>query len=207
MSEWDGEYHEWLQGVEKPLHFWTNVWQAGRIIECMMRLKTFVDDEAASIVCLEESHIKDTAPPRIDGWPNFRYSHDLIDLVWRCQRLDPEDRPTPSELLKLIKQRAPKHNRGMEDWGNSTWIRNREETPRPNIYGGVTRRSEILKERVKAGRLNFLNGYPLDWARRYYQLDVDLPVGCDLAFYGNKDPAKLNTIAVIPPKKPEWGCW
>lgn len=196
MSQWDYELRMWLQGVEKPLHSWTNVWQAGRIIECMMRLQKSLNHERDSIICMEESPIKDRDPPRIDGFPNFRYSQDLIDLVWHCQRLDPEQRPTPSELLELIKQRAPKHNRGMDEWGTAIWIQKREAAPpRPKTDDEVARRPESIN-------LDFLDGYPPDWAERYRQLDVDLPIGCDLAFYGNKDPAKLNTRAIIHPREP-----
>lgn len=58
MSQWDSELRMWLQGVENPLYSWTNVWQTGRIIECMMRLQRSVNSEQYSIVCMEESSIK-----------------------------------------------------------------------------------------------------------------------------------------------------
>lgn len=196
MSQWDSELRLWLQDVDKPLHSWTNVWQAGRIIECMMRLQKSVNHEQYSIVCMEEFPIKDRDTPRIDGFANFRYSEDLIDLVWRCQRLDPEQRPTPSELLELIRQRAPKHDCSMDEWGTATWIQEREAAPpRPKIDDEVARRPDSIN-------LDFLDGYLPDWAERYRQLDVDLPVGCDLAFYGNRDLAKLNTRAIIHPREP-----
>ncbi|KAH0027187.1 hypothetical protein KCU78_g4067, partial [Aureobasidium melanogenum] len=185
----------WLQEIKKPLYSWTNIWQAGRTIECMMRLKTKLDHEKISLICVAESCIKDE-PPIIEGSPKFRYSEDLIDLVWRCQRLDPEQRPTPAELLGLIRSRASKHNRGMDEWGNATWIQRREATPQPKTYTVVATSSASTN-------VDFLDGYPPDWAERYRQLDVRLPKGCDLAFYGYRDPARLNTRARIPPRKPE----
>lgn len=150
----------WLRGIDKPVYSWTNVWQAGRTIECMMRLKVKLDHEKASLICENNSFIKGD-PPKIEGFPKFKYSEDLIDLVERCQRFKPEERPTPAELLGLIRSRASKHNRGMDEWGNATWIQNREATTvRPTTYAGVTKRSVSLGERVDAGKLDFLNEIP-----------------------------------------------
>ncbi|KAH0281420.1 hypothetical protein KCU91_g257, partial [Aureobasidium melanogenum] len=183
------------QAKDQPIYSWTNVWQAGRTIECMMRLNTKLDHEKASLVCDDNSRIK-IEPPKIEGCPNFRYSDDLIDLVERCQRFEPEQRPTPAQLLGLIRSRASKHNRGMDEWGNATWIRNREGAPRPKTYTLVATSSASTN-------VDFLDGYPREWAQRYRQLDVRLPMGCDLAFYGYRDPARLNTQARIPPRKPD----
>ncbi|KAG9764056.1 hypothetical protein KCU75_g9750, partial [Aureobasidium melanogenum] len=130
---WCDTKYGWEQAKDQPIYSWTNVWQAGRTIECMMRLNTKLDHEKASLVCDDNSRIK-IEPPKIEGCPNFGYSDDLIDLVERCQRFEPEQRPTPAQLLGLIRSRASKHNRGMDEWGNATWIRNREGAPRPKPY-------------------------------------------------------------------------
>lgn len=58
-----------------------------------------------------------------------------------------------------------------------------------------------MKKRGAAGKLDFLNEFPLEWAKRYHELDMDLPTGTELLFYGNKDFAKVGTQAVIPPRK------
>jgi len=194
------------RGIEdKPLYSWTNIWQTGRIIECLMNLKQRMDHEKFSLVAIEDSWIKQE-PPRFEKFPDFRYSDDLIDLVWRCQRHEPEQRPTPAELLKLIRERAPKHNLGMEEWGNATWIQEQErkKANRPKTYAGVLKGkgpTGSMKKREAAGKLGFLNAYPPEWAKRYYDLDMDLPNGAEMLFYGNKDYAKVNTRAYIPPKK------
>jgi len=194
------------RGIEdKPLYSWTNIWQTGRIIECLMNLKQRMDHEKFSLVAIEDSWIKQE-PPRFEKLPDFRYSDDLIDLVWQCQRHEPEQRPTPAELLKLIRERAPKHNLGMEEWGNATWIQEQEKKKanRPKTYAGVLKGkgpTESMKKREAAGKLGFLNAYPPEWAKRYYDLDMDLPNGAEMLFYGNKDYAKVNTQAYIPPKK------
>ncbi|KAH0367738.1 hypothetical protein KCU65_g4446, partial [Aureobasidium melanogenum] len=191
----------WLHEVKKPLYSWTNVWQAGRTIECMMRLEPKLDHEKVSLVCDDDSSIK-KKPPKIEGHPNFSYSKDLIDLVWRCQRKDPEERPTPAELLGLIRSRAPKHNRGMDEWGNATWIRKREAAPIPQTFAVVAKSSASTN-------VDFLDEYPPKWAERYRQLDVRLPRDCDLAFYGWRNPARLNNEARIPSRKPDspWAGW
>ncbi|KAK5999495.1 hypothetical protein QM012_005348 [Aureobasidium pullulans] len=193
---WKDTNYGWERGIDKPVYSWTNIWQAGRTIECMMRLRVKLDHEKYSLVCDDNSRIKED-PPRIEGFPEFRYSDDLIDLVWRCQRFEPEQRPTPTQLLELIRSRAPKHNRGMDEWGNATWIEKREAaSSQPKTY------SEVLVSSASSN-LDFLDGYPPDLAKRYRQLNVSLPMGWDLAFYGYKDPARLNTRARIPPRKPE----
>jgi serine/threonine protein kinase len=199
-----------VDGIErgiynKPLYSWTNVWQTGRTIECMMRLKQRLLYEYVSphfSLVTEDSWLNED-PPKFEEFPNFSYSKDLVDLVWRCQRLNPEDRPTPAELLKLIKERAPKHHRDMDKWGNATWIQEQETKTKTHAktYAGVTKRSESMKKRNEAGKLGFLNAYPPEWAKRYHDLDMDLPTGCEMLFYGKKDFAKVNTQAVIPPKK------
>jgi serine/threonine protein kinase len=184
----------------KPLYSWTNVWQTGRTIECMMRLKPRLPYEDPEMVVDQDSWIK-AYPPKYEKFPGFKYSDDLIDLVWRCQRFKPEQRPTPAELLQLIKRRAPRHNKGMEEWGSATWIQNQEK--RAKTYAGVTKKStENMKKRGAAGKLEFLNEFPLEWAKRYHKLDMDLPTGTELLFYGNRDFAKVGTQAVIPPRKP-----
>ncbi|CAD0087806.1 unnamed protein product [Aureobasidium vineae] len=105
------------QAIEKPLHSWTNVWQAGRTIESMMYLRTVVR-EGQDEICIEDCPIKDKDPIDIKGFPDFKYSDDPIDLVWRCQRFEPESRPTTTELLELVSERAPKHGRGMDTWAD-----------------------------------------------------------------------------------------
>ena len=183
-----------LRGIDKPVYSWTNVWQVGRTIECMMRLKTMLLHEQVSLICDRDSRIKKD-PPKFKRLPKFKYSSDLIDLVERCQRFEPEERPTPAELLGLIRSLAPKHNGGMDEWGNAKWIKNREAAPQPKTYSVVATSSA-------SSNMDFLDGYPPDWAESYRQLDVKLPRGCDLAFYGNLNPARLNTRANIPERKP-----
>ncbi|CAD0115213.1 unnamed protein product [Aureobasidium uvarum] len=103
--------------IERPLHSWTNVWQTGRTIESMMHLRTVVREDQDEI-CIGDCPIKDKDPIDIKGFPDFKYSDDLIDLVWRCQRFEPEQRPTTTELLELIQERALQHSRGMDTWAD-----------------------------------------------------------------------------------------
>jgi serine/threonine protein kinase len=66
---------------DRPLYSWTNVWQTGRTIECMMHLKQRMDHEKYSLVVDSDSYIKKT-PPKFEKFPDFKYSDDLIDLVY-----------------------------------------------------------------------------------------------------------------------------
>lgn len=74
---------------DTPLYSWTNVWQTGRTIECMMRLEPRLPYEDPEMVVDQDSWIK-ANPPKYGKFPGFKYSDDLIDLVWRCQRFKPE---------------------------------------------------------------------------------------------------------------------
>ena len=196
----------WSQGLKKPLHSWTNVWQAGRTIESMMQLRPFVRDDH-NYIGVEDCPIKDKDPPRFEAFPNFRYSDDLIDLVWRCQRAQPEQRPTPTKLLELIKQRAPKHSRGMDTWGNEEWVAQREAASRPWTRPhsvGISPLSVSTIIREQAGKLDFLDEYPdKNLANRYRHLDVDLPEGCALVYSGGRNTNKVGDLAFVPPPKQE----
>ena len=191
----------WHYGLDKPLHSWTNVWQAGRTIESMMQLRHFVRDDHDFDV-IADCPIKDKGAPKFDLFPCFKYSDDLIDLVWRCQRAQPEQRPTPIELLKLIEERAPRNSRGMDTWGNEDWVKQHEDATRDYYKGpphGVPPLSHSTILRGQAGKLDFLDDYPdKNLANRYRQLDVDLPEGCALIYSGARNTNKVGDIVDLP---------
>jgi hypothetical protein len=87
------------------------------------------------LIGVEDCPIKTTDPVNIEGFPDFKYSEDLTDLVWRCQRATPERRPTPTEPLGLVKTYASKHSRGMDIWGNEEWIAEQETHGKPHKVG------------------------------------------------------------------------
>jgi serine/threonine protein kinase len=70
-----------------PLYSWTNVWQLGRTIECMMRLRYSRDRNWNDNTINLDSQIK-VDPPRHRAGPDFLYSQDLIDIVWQCGQYD-----------------------------------------------------------------------------------------------------------------------
>lgn len=45
MSKWYGSQDNPQQGIQEPLFSWTNMWQAGRMIEALMRRKKIVQDD------------------------------------------------------------------------------------------------------------------------------------------------------------------
>ncbi|KAH0269648.1 hypothetical protein KCU91_g8576, partial [Aureobasidium melanogenum] len=187
MSKWYGMQDIPQQGIKEPLHSWTNIWQAGRMIEALMRRKKIVqDDDWRDKYGQNESLIKQY-PPQDPWFPEFKYSNELIEIVWRCQRFDPKLRPSPTELLAYIKQHAPNHTHGMERWANADWIAEQEVIhesmldTNPEKAEGFSAR---MQARALAGQLLFLNEFPdQDLAERYANLDMDLPEGCLLAYH------------------------
>jgi hypothetical protein len=98
----DVETHVEEQEEHLPLYSWTNVWQLGRTIECMMRLRYSRDRNWDNNMIDLNSQIK-VDPLRHGARSNFLYSEDLIDIVWQCGQHDAESRPTPSDLLDMMK--------------------------------------------------------------------------------------------------------
>lgn len=198
MSKWYGNQDIPQQGIQEPLHSWTNIWQAGRMIEALMRRKRIVqDDDWRDKYGQIDSSIKQY-PPQDPWFPEFKYSNELIEIVWRCQRFDPKLRPSPTELLAYIKQHAPNHTHGMERWANAEWIAEQEVIhesmldTNPEKAEGFSAR---MQARALAGQLLFLNEFPdQDLAERYANLDMDLPEGCLLAYHGKDDPARKGRI-------------
>ncbi|KAI4720484.1 hypothetical protein E4T48_03199 [Aureobasidium sp. EXF-10727] len=173
----DVEYHE---VITAPLDSWSNVWQLGRTIECMMRLETSPDDREYRDVSARESAIK-THPRHFQAVPMFRYSDKLVNLF------EPEHRPLPEELLSAINEDSPPHIHGMDVWGNEDWIAERYRE-----LGIVTddRRKAMkasIYKRAQAGRLWFLHDFNNPYlAQRYRDLDLDLPPQCRLAWMPQK---------------------
>lgn len=175
-----------------------NIWQAGRMVEALMRRKKIVqDDDWRDKYGQTDSSIKQY-PPRDPWFPNFRYSDELVEIVWRCQWFDPKLRPTPTELLAYIQQHAPNHTQGMERWANAEWIAE-QEVIREAILETNTEKAEGFSARMQAralaGQLMFLNDFPdQDLAERYADLDMSLPEECLLAYHGKDDPARKGRI-------------
>lgn len=133
-----------------------------------------------------------TYPPQ-DGWfSDFKYSDELVEIVWRCQQFDPKLQPTPTELLAYIQQHAPNHTHGMETWRNAGWAAE-QEIVRHAMLETNPEIAEEFSARMQAHTLTFLNEFPdQDLAERYANLDMDLPGGCGLAYYGMGDPARIG---------------
>ncbi|KAI5235551.1 hypothetical protein E4T43_09188 [Aureobasidium subglaciale] len=180
------------RAINEPLHSWTNVWQAGRVIEFMM-----VKASSANEGTYGDSNIK-KHPPEFDEFPNFRYSNELVEIVWRCQLFDPKARPTPAELLLYIEQHTPAHNKGMDTWGNANWIA-AQELLRPDTYAKAFGRDERIRRRHQAGELSFLPNFGNQaLADRYAKLEMDPPDVCLLAYHGGADPARLGMVGKEP---------
>ncbi|KAI5227295.1 hypothetical protein AUEXF2481DRAFT_296868 [Aureobasidium subglaciale EXF-2481] len=175
------------RAINEPLHSWTNVWQAGRVIEFMM-----VKASTANEGTYGDSNIK-KYPPEFDEFPNFRYSNELIEIVWRCQLFDPKAQPTPAELLLYIEQHAPALNKGMDTWGSANWIAAQKLIKGAPTFVEVIGRDERIRKRIRSGKLSFLKNFEDQaLAKEYANLEMDPPDDCLLAYQGGADPARLG---------------
>jgi serine/threonine protein kinase len=186
-----------------PLYSYTNVWQLGRIIEYMMRLRYSRDRDWDNDTIDRNSRIK-IDPPRHRAEPNFRYSEDLIDIVWQCGQYDAESRPTPSDLLDMIKSISPQHVNRMDVWGTEAWVAEQ--------YGDMGTLTEnhkkfmkaSIKERAGAGKLWFLNDFEdQNLAAQYRELDLDPPQGCELTWRPNAFRDRIGQILGAEDAEPE----
>ncbi|THY30945.1 hypothetical protein D6D01_03053 [Aureobasidium pullulans] len=181
--------YEESEGPDECLNSWTNVWQTGRIIESMMRLDNCVkindwdeDDEED-----RESEIM-ANEPFFDRFQDFKYSKELREIVWRCQRWDPDQRPTPAQIVEYINQHASNHNDDMDIWGTEDWIAEQEQELADLSKEEREEHDARAQERADRPELKFLRYYPdKDLRERYIALDMDIPEGCELAYQGKRD--------------------
>ena len=181
--------YEESEGPGECLDSWTNVWQTGRIIESMMRLDNCVkenewdeDDEED-----RESEIM-TNEPFFDWFQDFKYSKELREIVWRCQRWDPNLRPTPTQIVEYINQHESNHNEDMDIWGTEDWIAEQEQELADLTKEEREDHDARAQERAGRAELKFLRYYPdRDLRERYIALDMDIPEGCELAYQGKRD--------------------
>ncbi|CAD0114064.1 unnamed protein product [Aureobasidium uvarum] len=51
------------------------------------------------------------------------YSADLIGVAELCVRNQPEERPTPQELLQKLEAQIDQHTDGLDRWGTLSWVK------------------------------------------------------------------------------------
>jgi hypothetical protein len=168
------------------LDSWTNMWQLGRTIEVMMRLDELTDCNWGDSTIDRESQIK-SIPPRHRANPEFSYSEALTDIVWQCQQFDPEARPTPNDLLSMIKTIAPFHNHGMDRWGTEDWVAEQYEDMGTLTEDHKKFMKSSIKQRADAGKLWFLQDFEdRNLAAQYRGLDLDVPPEGELEWQPEK---------------------
>ncbi|THW69764.1 hypothetical protein D6D19_08182 [Aureobasidium pullulans] len=209
IDEDDMEDHqiESLRVENLPVHSWTNVWQLGRSIECMMRATGSMNDVdwATATELQRESQIK-RSPPRFDYSPGFQYSTDLVNLVYDCQLFNPKKRPTPRELMEQINENISDHTKFMDYWGTEAWVREQEQYPAQRTKEEKEKLRQKNARRVLDGKLYFLHDYQdKALAERYADLDMDIPEDCALVWGGNEAEYKLGQVARAgdTPQKPD----
>ncbi|KAG9598188.1 hypothetical protein KCU77_g4554, partial [Aureobasidium melanogenum] len=206
----DEEMNDIDQDDAKPtwpvLYSWTNVWQLGKTIESMMRIETHPKDRNWKDPKDRESRIE-VDPPHHKAEPDFLYSEDLVDIVFQCQRFDPKSRPTPGDLLDMVKSFAPFYTLQMDIWGTETWVAQQYEDM--GILTDDHRRAmkASIKKRADAGKLWFLHDFEdQNLAKLYRDLDLDIPPDCELIWrpqrfryrigqiFGAEEPQLVETL-------------
>ncbi|KAG9560532.1 hypothetical protein KCU71_g9675, partial [Aureobasidium melanogenum] len=194
----DEEMNDIDQNDTKPtwpvLYSWTNVWQLGKTIESMMRIETHPKDRNWKDPKDRESRIK-VDPPHHKAEPDFLYSEDLVDIVYQCQRFDPESRPTPVDLLDMVKSFAPFYALHMDVWGTETWVAEQYEDM--GILTDDHRRTmkASIKKRADAGKLWFLHDFEdQNLATLYRDLDLDIPPDCELIWQPQRFRHRIGQI-------------
>jgi serine/threonine protein kinase len=199
----DVETHVEEQEEHLPLYSWTIVWQLGRTIECMMRLRYPRDRNWDNNMIDLNSQIK-VDPPRHGAQPNFPYSEDLIDIVWQCGQHDDESRPTPSDLLDMIKSTSPQHVHRMDFWGTEAWVAEQYEDMDTLTEDRKKFMKASIKERAGAGKLWFLNDFEnQNLAAQYRELDLDPAQGCELTWKPNVFRNRIGQILGAEDSEPE----
>ncbi|KAH0366615.1 hypothetical protein KCU65_g5234, partial [Aureobasidium melanogenum] len=176
------------------LYSWTNVWQLGKTIESMMRIETHPKDRNWKDPKDRESRIK-VDPPHHKAEPDFLYSEDLVDIVWQCQRYDPESRPTPADLLDMIKSIAPFHTQQMDIWGTEKWIAEQYGDMGTLTDDHKRAMKASIKKRADSGKLWFLHDFEdRNLAMLYRDLDLDIPPECELIWRPQRFRDRIGQI-------------
>lgn len=102
---------------------WTNVWQIGRVIQQMMELELIPED----IKYHSDLSEQDMEPvihkdEDVGDFPEKHYSEVLREVVRRCLRFRPEDRPTPQDVIHYISRFGPENCQGMDTFGSDQWM-------------------------------------------------------------------------------------
>lgn len=168
------------KATSSVLYSWTNIWQLGKTIESMMRIETHPADRKWKDPKDRESRIK-VDPPHHRAEPEFLYSEDLVDIVWQCQQFDPESRPTPVDLLDMVKSISPFHVHQMDIWGTENWISEQYEDMGTLTEDHKKTMKASIEKRADAGKLWFLHDFEdRHLATLYRELDMDIPPECEL---------------------------
>jgi serine/threonine protein kinase len=171
----------------------TNVWQIGRVLELMMKLRpdSFGDPSYNSIPGLSGIHLT----PRIltyNYWlpAQENYSDMLKQMVAECLRFEPATRPSPQDLLARIENL--KHLfQGMDTFGSDTWFDVQHQTraalpPPPKPQTEAENIAAQAAEAEKRRRIKQARPYLSTWGqqrvREYVHLGFFAPEHQELLY-------------------------
>lgn len=104
----------------------TNVWQIGRVLEQMMKLRGGFPNIDYQAGRKEADMI-----PEIIGWQGTytgqNYSIQLRKMVNRCLQFHPDKRPSPQNLLYAIDQPGHVLYKGMDTFGSDAWFEEQQQ--------------------------------------------------------------------------------
>lgn len=162
--------------VDEGVATWTNIWQMGRTLECMMRCTSNLGDPTYDMEDPDFYSCSTIWTDTIDH-DGFEYSADLTELVYQCQAYHPHQRPTLPDIMTYIQTHAPINLRGMDAHGTPPWIAaklvEKVDSATPEDYETMRQSAQA---RYDAGKLRFL----LYWVDRqmadnYFSVDEEVP--------------------------------
>ncbi|KAG9839284.1 hypothetical protein KCU98_g9076, partial [Aureobasidium melanogenum] len=125
----DGVVWEVREGPNTSLSNKTNIWQVGMLIACCMRLNTYLPETNWRGIASSHWETPEAEQLRFRGTKgrrqlrrrrlfheNSRYSNPLINIVERCLRFDPSERPTPETLLRAVRRYMQEPVAGISDY-------------------------------------------------------------------------------------------
>ncbi|KAH0350216.1 kinase-like protein, partial [Aureobasidium melanogenum] len=161
----------------------TNVWQIGRVLEQMMKLRGGFPN-----IDYQPGRKEVDMIPQIIGWqgelPGQNYSMNLRRMVNRCLQFAPHKRPSPQNFLSYIDNPGHPLFQGMDTFGSDAWFQDQQQKrtaagpkPKPkDLHEDITARAaEEEKHRRFTKARPYLRAWGPSRAAEFLFLDVFPP--------------------------------
>lgn len=161
----------------------TNVWQIGRVLEQMMKLRGGFPN-----IDYQPGRKEVDMIPQIIGWqgelPGQNYSMNLRRMVNRCLQFAPHKRPSPQNFLNYIDNPGHPLFQGMDTFGSDAWFQDQQQKrtaagpkPKPKDLNEdiAARAAEEEKHRRYTKARPYLRAWGPSRAAEFLFLDVFPP--------------------------------